>query len=430
MASRNKGQAFTWDLMISIVIYLAVVALIAFIWNATIVDILTTEETHATEWIAATTSEQLVRMEGAPPNWYRNLSSIRSIGLVDSNHPPYISSGNVGGVQSRVLDADKLLGLIELIEDKNNYSLVRGMLVGGKHDFYMEISCINNSQVDCFNSVGDYVLMQSNNAWRLSSFRGNVSGKSWYTDSEYMNGDADEAADNNMEWGFFGNWTALHVYNNGTNDFLVISMGGTGNCNGSRACGDDGSNGVEFDITTNTSGYWVEHSDDGCPVIGPDEFDLSNTAREGSWCWDEVDGGVLRFPRNWSGVCINPAINASGKLVWLVPDGGVIELDRAHTFCIRPESIYSDEISNRIIYCSNNAYFNITNHYARLQGNKTCVVGNVLRRQADAYYVMHDTKTATFSRQVVTGTPTNLLLPRLEPTIKIKLVVWNNATYL
>ncbi len=140
----RKGQAFISDFVIATLVFMIVLALIVFMWDEMLSRIDVLEDIGDMEWSSSNAVEQLMRSEGFPEDWYLDPENAEVIGLVDS--------GFFGESEDRVLDPDKVMHLINLT--KNNYDTTRNKLLRrGDYNFYMNISCINASNRDCFDGL-------------------------------------------------------------------------------------------------------------------------------------------------------------------------------------------------------------------------------------------------------------------------------------
>ncbi|MBU0762778.1 MAG: hypothetical protein KKD39_07100 [Candidatus Altiarchaeota archaeon] len=139
----KKGQIFTWDLIFGSMLFLVALAIALNIWESTYLQIRTTEDDYERNWLAETISEQLVRTTGEPGNW--TPADVVSYGLTKTD-------ATFKKTTSRVLDPDKLLMLIDAFYD--NYTKVRGDLLGSsKYNVYIELSCINQSNLACIQGL-------------------------------------------------------------------------------------------------------------------------------------------------------------------------------------------------------------------------------------------------------------------------------------
>lgn len=151
MPRNKKAQIFTWDIILATVIFLIVLASILFLWTETTEDIDSADTEYEIGWLATAVAEQLARTPGSPTNWTKapNVNNITVIGLADT-----FRIGNETRVRDRVLDPDKVIEFINLTQRANGYSPLRNRLFGtGKYDFYVELSCMDSSVLDCFEGL-------------------------------------------------------------------------------------------------------------------------------------------------------------------------------------------------------------------------------------------------------------------------------------
>ena len=65
----KKGQVFTWDLAISISVFLIVLAMLFYMWNSTTSKATQTRDIYEMETISVEVTEQLIRTAGIPRDW-------------------------------------------------------------------------------------------------------------------------------------------------------------------------------------------------------------------------------------------------------------------------------------------------------------------------------------------------------------------------
>ncbi len=159
MINKKKGQVFTWDLIVSLAIFLIILGLLVYLWNTSLWNVSYSENMYGISWLANTVAEQLVRTSGFPRNWQLAPENVVVIGLTYSNEFNYS--------QDRILDADKFLQFVYLTY--SNYTLTRNKLLAtGKYDFYMEVSCLDQAE-NCLDgifieTISDGVINCTNNA--------------------------------------------------------------------------------------------------------------------------------------------------------------------------------------------------------------------------------------------------------------------------
>jgi hypothetical protein len=139
----RKGQIFTWDLVFGIIIYMITLAAITQLWETTYQEVRRSEESYEMNWLSETAADQLVRTGGDPHNWTTN--NAIAYGLAETRN-----AGKI--VESRVLDADKVLFLIDSFN--KNYTATRSRLLGSaKYDVYMILSCLNRTDMHCLQGL-------------------------------------------------------------------------------------------------------------------------------------------------------------------------------------------------------------------------------------------------------------------------------------
>ena len=149
MPLNRKAQIFTWDIILATVIFLVVLGTIIFLWTDTLGDIDSTDTQYEIQWLATAVSEQMARTPGSPANWTYapNTGNITVLGLAATR-----TIGNDTETLDRVLDPDKVVSLIDL--SQNNYVSMRNKLFGtGRYDYYMELSCLDPTVLDCFEGL-------------------------------------------------------------------------------------------------------------------------------------------------------------------------------------------------------------------------------------------------------------------------------------
>jgi hypothetical protein len=142
---KSRAQIFTLDVVLGGVLFLVALVTVLYLWDTTITNIQNSEDAYEMDSLASSAAERLVRTPGTPYNWTRD--DVQVYGLVDARSV----FGSVRQ-EDRVIDPDKLLEFVWMT--KNKYQSVRSNLIGvGKYHFYLEISCLNESQTDCFNGL-------------------------------------------------------------------------------------------------------------------------------------------------------------------------------------------------------------------------------------------------------------------------------------
>ncbi len=140
--SMKKGQILMWDLMFGLLIFFVALALTINMWDNSYYELRYAEEDYEMNWLADTIAEQLVRTTGEPKNWMPQTAI--AYGLVETNR--------LGYTKSRVLDADKILYLIDSFD--KNYTLTRNNLLGSsKYEIYIQLICVNQSGLECLQGL-------------------------------------------------------------------------------------------------------------------------------------------------------------------------------------------------------------------------------------------------------------------------------------
>ncbi|MDD5112047.1 MAG: hypothetical protein PHG85_05845, partial [Candidatus Altiarchaeota archaeon] len=144
MISR-KAQIFTLDIAAGTALFLAALITVLYLWDTITASIQESEVYFEMDTLSSAGADQLVRTPGNPQNWTKD--NVKVYGLTDVR--------NVFGTlkyKDRVLDPDKLLQLAWMT--KNRYQEVRNHLIGvGKYNMYLQISCLNESNANCFNGL-------------------------------------------------------------------------------------------------------------------------------------------------------------------------------------------------------------------------------------------------------------------------------------
>jgi hypothetical protein len=142
---KRRAQIFTLDMVLGAALFLVALITIVYLWDMTLNSIQTSEDNYEMNALASTAVDQLVRIPGNPYNWTKN--NVQVYGLVDARQ----LFGRVE-YQDRVIDPDKMLQLAWMM--KNNYQDTRDSLIGvGKYSMYIEFSCLDENQSDCFNGL-------------------------------------------------------------------------------------------------------------------------------------------------------------------------------------------------------------------------------------------------------------------------------------
>ncbi len=153
----KKGQIFTWDMIFGITVFLVALVLVVYLWEASYRELRHAEEAYGMNWLAETVSEQLVRTGGEPHYWIPEqvvaygLAEVRGGEVAVDPHDLQIKVSRKP-VESRVLDADKILYLIKAFQE--DYEGVRNRMLGSsRYDLYVELSCVNRSDLTCLQGL-------------------------------------------------------------------------------------------------------------------------------------------------------------------------------------------------------------------------------------------------------------------------------------
>ena len=144
--SGKKAQAFSTESIFAYIIFLVIFATIVFLWDQTTGKISQSEHFFEVEDLAIIITENLIRTKGFPENWtkYDYLSDdadkigVKVIGLAE---------------ESRVLDKEKVMAFIDMMNASNNNYTSHKWLLGlskpkFRLEFYFEIADINGTIVN------------------------------------------------------------------------------------------------------------------------------------------------------------------------------------------------------------------------------------------------------------------------------------------
>jgi len=139
----KKGQVFTADMIFGVIVFLIALAAALHLWQTTYDELRSSQESYEMNWLSETVSEQLVRTPGDPYNW------------TDENAITYGLAATKGPrrtVESRVLDADKILNFIKAAQE--DYAGVRNRLLGSsRYDLWVQFSCVNRTDLTCLQGL-------------------------------------------------------------------------------------------------------------------------------------------------------------------------------------------------------------------------------------------------------------------------------------
>jgi hypothetical protein len=179
MPRKEKGQAFVWDVVLATSVFLIILGILVFQWTSLISSMLSTNAEYEVSWLSTAASEQLVRTSGSPFDWNNGTAAQRNIifGLAD-----YERAGNNTRALDRILDPDKVFMYLNASQ---NYTWMRYRMLGsGIYDYYIQLSCLNNEGIDCFNGL---ILDSKNNALVNCSNNASFSSREGYLYAVYNN---------------------------------------------------------------------------------------------------------------------------------------------------------------------------------------------------------------------------------------------------
>ncbi len=356
----GKGQAFVSDFVVATLIFMIILAFIVYIWDEIISGIDVLKNTGDMEWLSSTVMEQLVRSEGFPADWYIKPENVTVFGLVDSNL--------FGAKQDMVLDADKLMQLINLT--LSDYALTRNRLLKtGKYDFYMEIECINSSDRGCFDGLNINKFSEG----KVSCLNGfNLGVHNGYTDS-YL-------------------WREAESYDDESGTIQVSDQ---------DMSGDEG-------MAIPTSNEWLLYN---LNISAPNEY----------WIWTRYNASDA-IDINLSIDDITSAeLYPASELTWRKSTSSFILSKGKHTLIINRTTPSGSPIRFDAIILTSDPDYLPDNTEAQHYGNfhlispTVCIIGNYTE-QADSTFIIPTTRTATFHS-------------RIDSALKLRMVIWSgNAT--
>ncbi len=135
--SKNRGQLFSGDLAVATILFISTLALAFFLWNSSTEDINKAEALRDLQRIAASTTEQLIRTPGTPPDWNTQWD-LRGQDI--SNGVPGLATS------ARVIDPIKANSFIDMM-NSTYYEQYKHLLGLGEYDFYMEVTNLTGSMV-------------------------------------------------------------------------------------------------------------------------------------------------------------------------------------------------------------------------------------------------------------------------------------------
>lgn len=395
MPLNKKAQAFTWDIVFATIVFFIVLGILIYLWSDTVEKMTSSEIEYEVSWLSTAVSEQLVRTLGIPYNWTKDPEpdNITVIGLADSE-----TIGNSTKVLDRILDPDKLIHFINITQ--NNYLAVRNKLLGsGKYDFYAEISCLNQSNICCFeglylDTIGDSVI-SCENGFNFSISENHIRGIYLWREAEGYDDESGISVKVSPQAsepiGGTSNNSWIEGLNN-TNNFVLYNF--TVPCD------------------TGTYSLWTRYAKD----------DLSSSVKIINISLDNV----LVFSGSYNGTKPPGAVSANWK--WK-PVGNLTLGKEKHILNISVgeggggSAVFLDTLllTTNLRYIPSDTVPSCGYFGCEPQPTK-CIIGNYII-QEDTTCVVHDIKTATFSeesdkREIEED------IPFLKPTMRIKFVVY------
>jgi hypothetical protein len=442
MPLNRKAQIFTWDIILATVIFLIVLGTILFLWTDTIEDIDAADTEYELSWLATAVSEQLARTPGTPDNWALspNIGNITVLGLASTKR-----IGNDTKTLDRVLDPDKVIAFINLTQKPNGYSPLRNRLFGtGKYDFYVELSCLDSTIMDCFEGLRFDNIANYNFTCNASNTNFSISNYTLKSDPSLV-----------AIWRFDEGADSIAAdTSGGENDAAVNGASWTAGKYGSALLFDGTNDYVEATPGTTVSGaftvsLWVKVSDNAVRTIlstrGPSDYSFDIKFRNGNevhanigngtaWKTNYANASLLYDLNYWYHIVY--AVNQTGYTIYIngtsVKTGTFASttpllFDVNHTLNIGRKQDGTEYFYGAIddVKIWNRALSGLEalNEYAR--SDKYCRFGKNVS-MANASYQIYDSKTVTFRK----GRNETLFdddTAFLEPTANLKVVVYRNA---
>lgn len=146
----NKAQTFSTDLIISLALFTIALGVILSTWTSTMDRVHSSGAIYELEWMSTSVMDQLMQTPGVPKDWHKDPSTVTVIGLTEID--PFLAD-TLGHevVLDGVIDPDKLLVFLKLV--KENYTEVKNKLFGTSYEFYVGVSCSNETHTDCFDGM-------------------------------------------------------------------------------------------------------------------------------------------------------------------------------------------------------------------------------------------------------------------------------------
>ncbi|MBI5229637.1 hypothetical protein HY991_05995 [Candidatus Micrarchaeota archaeon] len=161
----KKAQVFTTDFVISIILFLFLVAIIFLMWNNTSNQINTAEARKDIQNSAQHISDSLLKSRGSPDNWNNllDISSITSIGLANEMHALNLSK----------VRRFREISLMDWTTTKSGYYRISDLFgITGKYDWNLTVTNLNGEMITvgvvrppiAYYADGEYeLLVQLNN---------------------------------------------------------------------------------------------------------------------------------------------------------------------------------------------------------------------------------------------------------------------------
>jgi hypothetical protein len=446
MPLNRKAQIFTWDIILATVIFLIVLGTILFLWTDTLEDIDSADTEYEISWLATAVSEQLARTPGMPYNWTlsSNIGNITVIGLADTKQ---IGTDRI--TLDRVLDPDKVVALIDLAQnlpsDQNRYSKLRNRVFGtGKYDFYVELSCVDRTVMDCFEGLhlDNYVNY---------NVPCNASNTTLYISNHTMKSDPFLAG----IWRFDEDADNLSIDSSGgESDATIYGASWAAGKYGSALSYDGTNDYAEATPQTAVSGAftvaaWAKVSDDSARTIlstrGPSEYGFDMEFRNGNeinasigtgtaWLAPTANVSFTYAHDYWYHIAY--AVNQTGYRIFIngtlvktgtYASGTPILFDVNHTLDFGRKQSGTDYFIGAIdevkVWRRALNDTEVLNEYARAE--KYCRFGKNVS-MTDASYQIYDSKTVTF-RKAANDSIFDDDTSFLEPTATLKVVVYRTT---
>ena len=142
---KNRGQVFTWDLVFSTILFLVLLLSLIFVWDNALADIRLQEEDYEMNWLSKTVTKTLVMTPGVPVEW--NFNNVLVYGLAKT-----VKRGDTISTLSHVIDPNKFIYFV--YDATGDYEKTRRKLLSSsRYHYYVEVSCLNDSGVDCFQGI-------------------------------------------------------------------------------------------------------------------------------------------------------------------------------------------------------------------------------------------------------------------------------------